>query len=998
MKKSNKSEKSTNTPLPSSKTQKDNKTASDSKANAKTEIAKYSELDDESTVKITLIEQNHYNAETKTSWKLSQEPEGKYKVKYHLCAGGMKSIIKVKDRDSGRDVAMASMHTPENKSDVSRFIQEAKIAANLEHPNIVPVHDIGLNSSGDPYFVMKLLGGETLGSIIQKLKDNDPKYIKTYNLHLRLNIFVKICNAIAFAHSKGIIHLDLKPENIQIGDFGEVLVLDWGLAKVIGAPEENIPVENKNKTDNYPTVIERLRDTSIELTIDGIIKGTPGFMAPEQVQGKNTDKNEKTDIYALGALLYNLLTLEKPFTGDSSKKVMIKTITEPVIPPRIRTPNYFIPKSIEAVTLKALAFEPKDRYSNVQKLISDIDAFLGGYATSAEKAGFFKHLFLMVKRHKTVTFLLSLFLITGIMFGSYVLLDHYRQWGNWTNVYSEDFSTNTAKIKNLFFLDPLIKDETAPWQQTSGGLQMAKMHWVWLKNTKVRGDNKVIIEIMCKGRPEAFEICINSQIQDQLNNTHVPPGYSFQFGAWNGRGNIISKNIKSQLTDTTNNVASNFESGKLHKLTLERKDGKISMSVDGIKSLEIIDYFPPTGKKLSQIGFRSYSSSTYLQSIKVYRWALPEKTSPLIAGDALAEYQFSDEAIAKYLTIAENREGTKIASEALLKAYLTASSNDIAKQRNKMKEIKLKMMEKYPESNHCGEILEQEALYSWKYDKELALALLPKLFEAFPDNKVMLKILQLKHEKLPKKIGQALLSWISKSKNIRELNISRMGLKNIDKLQGLQLTSLDCSWNSLNQLDAIAGMQLENLNCAGCEITSLEPLRGMKLKDLIISNNKINNLTPLTGMPIERLRCRINKLTSIQPLKGMPLKRLECGGNQITDLSPIANAPLSFLGCRKNQIKSLAPLKNIKLSVLDSLDNPIQDITPLQGMPLKELLISNCPIKDLKPLLKCRELEKLTIPEKHGNIEFLKKLPRLKYLDTKWNIPLKKAETFWNEQ
>jgi len=722
-------------------------------------------------------------------------------------------------------------------------------------------------------------------------------------------------------------------------------------------------------------------------------------MAPEQIHGKNEDRNERADIYALGCLLYTLLTLEKSFDGDSGKEIIIKTVTEPLIPPRERTPDRIIPKSIEAVTLKALAFKQEERYQTVPELVSDIDAFLGGYATSAEKANWGKHIFLMIKRHRAVSFIFSLLLITGIMFGTYVTINHHRQWGNWNKVYAQDFTEGKSNTEKLLFLDQLIEDEMPAWITNQEGIKMEKMHWLWLKDIKIRGDNKIVVRMLCTGRPEAFEICINSRIEAQFNDTHVPPGYSFQFGAWKGLGNIISKNIKSQLSDTTNSSTSSFVTGKIHELIIERKNGKISMTVDGKKSIEIIDYFPLKGKNYSNIGFRSYSPSTYLKSIEVYRWALPEQASPLLAGDTLSEYQFTEEAVAKYLTIAEDQKGTEIASEALLKAYLSASSNDVSKQAETMKNIKEKMNKQFPGTGHLRELLEQEVLYYWKNSNHSkVLSLLPKLFKTFPDNKVMLKVLQLKHNELPEETGQELLSWIQKSKGIRELNISGLGLTSIDKLRGMKLNAIDCSRNPMGKLDALSGMSLTNLNCSKCNISSIDPLRGMKLRDLIISNNKISDLTPLKGMPIERLRCRLNTIASIAPLKGMPLKRLECGGNKITDLAPLEGAPLIDLGCRMNQIKSLDPLKKMKLWILDCQINKIEDITPLANMPLKELFLNHNPIKDLKPLKLCKELEKLTIPEEHGNIEFLKDLPSIKYLDTKWNIPLKKADRFWEQQ
>ena len=155
--------------------------------------------------------------QSKNSDKLTEKPEDKYKDVEKIGQGGMKNIICVKDRDTSRDLAMAVLgENPENEETLkSRFIHEARITANLEHPNIVPIHDIGVDKQ------------ETLAHILTKIGKGDQEYAERYNLRNLLRIFIKICNAIDFAHAKGVIHLDLKPENVQIGNYGEVLVLDW---------------------------------------------------------------------------------------------------------------------------------------------------------------------------------------------------------------------------------------------------------------------------------------------------------------------------------------------------------------------------------------------------------------------------------------------------------------------------------------------------------------------------------------------------------------------------------------------------------------------------------------------------------------------------------------------------------------------------------------------------------------------------------------------------
>jgi len=335
--------------------------------------------------------------------QLTPKPSGKYKFIRSVGFGGMKAVIQVKDRDTTRSVAMAIIPDAADRpqSDINRFVQEARITARLEHPNIVPVHDIGVDN-GAPYFTMKLLRGRTLAAILRKLREDDYKTLKEFDLARLLRIYVKILNGVVFAHSKKIIHLDLKPDNIHVGDFGEVLILDWGLARFIGAAEDI--------DDNYDGEMITFPETgaSSHITLDGITKGTPGYMAPEQAAGKNRLKDERTDIYALGGILYALLTFESPLSGRPVNEIIAQTIHGNINFPDAENQKRQLPAALEAVVLKAMSRNPEERYQSVDELREDIFAFLGGYAPKAEAASSLKKTYLFVNRN----WLATLFLIT----------------------------------------------------------------------------------------------------------------------------------------------------------------------------------------------------------------------------------------------------------------------------------------------------------------------------------------------------------------------------------------------------------------------------------------------------------------------------------------------------------------------------------------------------------------------------------------------------------
>lgn len=257
-----------------------------------------------------------------------------------IAEGGEKKITLVHDHRLDRHVAMARAAHAKTPQDQEQFLREARLTANLAHPNIMPVYNMGVDPEGVPFFSMELIPGDSLKTIIKKLRDGDEVYKRDFPLETLLNIFIKICDAIAFAHSRNVLHLDIKPDNIRVGEFGEVFVCDWGLARVMNAPEE-ISGEESDMLD---------ADVLNDMTLSGTMKGTPGFMAPEQTQAY-AEKTPETDIYALGAVLYMLLTHELPVRGNSANEVVQNTREGKIIPPRRRKPDRHIPVSLVAVII-----------------------------------------------------------------------------------------------------------------------------------------------------------------------------------------------------------------------------------------------------------------------------------------------------------------------------------------------------------------------------------------------------------------------------------------------------------------------------------------------------------------------------------------------------------------------------------------------------------------------------------------------------------------------
>jgi serine/threonine protein kinase len=332
--------------------------------------------------------------------------EKKYEIGNTIAQGGMGAVLNARELTIERNVAMKVMLDSTAPDDVMRFVSEAKVTGQLEHPNIVPVHELGVDEKEQVFYTMKYVRGITLRKVLDLLFEGQKATIEKYPLAQLLTVFQKVCDAIAFAHAKGVIHRDLKPENFMIGDYGEVLVMDWGLAKVLDPTRNAAAAGNDGRSIIRTGVRAELAAAEKE---SGNVMGTPQYMAPEQAYGAHDQLDIRTDVYALGAILHHLLTLRPPIEGDDAQEVLRKaahgeweqarkaTVGKKRLP---HLPGGKVPDALSAVAQKAMASRADDRYQNVPDFQADIEAYQNGFATSAEKAGVGKQAFLLFKRQR----------------------------------------------------------------------------------------------------------------------------------------------------------------------------------------------------------------------------------------------------------------------------------------------------------------------------------------------------------------------------------------------------------------------------------------------------------------------------------------------------------------------------------------------------------------------------------------------------------------------
>ena len=309
----------------------------------------------------------------------SADPATRYETRALLGEGGMGEVRQAHDQHIGRDVAMKVIRAAQgSRNDFrARFLREARVQGQLEHPAVPPVYDLGQDAAGSMFFTMRRVRGENLESVLERLKKGDPKAQADYPRHRLLAAFARVCLAAHYAHTKGVVHRDLKPANVMLGDFGEVYVLDWGLARIVG---KRATPEGASATTTAPEAERPLiADSSGAHTEIGAILGTPGYMPPEQILGQHDEIDARSDVYSLGVVLFEILALDPLFPADASAAdIFNKALIGIDASPAKRAPHRDIPPELDAICVKACQPAPESRYATARELHDAIDRYLAG--------------------------------------------------------------------------------------------------------------------------------------------------------------------------------------------------------------------------------------------------------------------------------------------------------------------------------------------------------------------------------------------------------------------------------------------------------------------------------------------------------------------------------------------------------------------------------------------------------------------------------------------
>jgi serine/threonine protein kinase len=909
---------------------------------------------------------------------------GDYRLVECIGIGASGEIWKALDRHDSVVALKLLIRGPHAARDqVRRFIREGNVLSELKHQGICRTYEMrgaegvfyiameyveGVNLGrllrllADPANVSTVLsarsGAVTIATIIDSLERAGPVVteageeasgahtgggpVRLLPLQQALAIVEKLCGAMQFAHERGVLHRDIKPSNIMLRRTGEPVILDFGIAKVLDGGEQ-------------------------ALTRTGKIFGTIEYMAPEQARASR-HIDERADVYSIGAVLYQLVTGRKHFvrSGDLYRDVRRLEGYEPIRP---RLHSKAIDQELEAIMLKALDPRPARRYRSARRLAEDIRRYQNSEPVTAKKA---TPLYLMRKFIGKNRFVLSFsaaIVVLLALFAAYFAWDHYRQWGRWSCVYRRDFTVAPYPAEDFVFVGR-DAERVESWKADSLGLLMRRFQTCWLRQVRIAGDVRVALRFRYTGMPDGLEVMINAHHDTLAAWYHVPRGYSCQYGGYYGSLAFIAVNERAGLPVLKDFAYPAAPRDRAVELVFERRGGTISLIVDGERLLTEEHGLPFEGGTFSRIGFRCYTTTVHLQSLDVYHMALPERVSPLVAGDALIAEGLVEEGVNSYLQTAGDFSGSSLGARALVRAYVAASRHPAPRRRHVADSVKGLLSRAYPRSPLWKVVDETELIGLWdegRFDE--ALGRLGPHCRKHPDTDIAQRLLA----SAPDSIKLRLLPFLRRLGRFMEINLDSLGLNSLEYLTGCDplkiscihngairdlsplgamdnLMWLDCEGNAVEELTALAGKSLFYLDASRNRLRDISPLQGMPLKMVHLETNGITDLKPLAGCPARLLGLERNDIEDLTPLRGMPVVNLSVGGNRIADLSPLRGMELIRLSCPRNRIGSLAPLEKMPLTFLNCSDNPIEDLAALRGMPLRELWAERCDIQSLAPL------------------------------------------------
>jgi serine/threonine protein kinase/Leucine-rich repeat (LRR) protein len=816
-----------------------------------------------------------------------------YAVEGEIARGGMGAVMRAVDEDIRREVAVKFLLNQSDEGQRARFLEEARITGGLEHPNVVPIHQLGVHDDGRCFFSMKMVKGRSLADVLKAQARGEGGH----TLVRLLGVFTAICNALGYAHSRHVIHRDLKPANVMVGDFGEVYVMDWGLAKVLGSEpgsSEQGPALLGEAFRGAPSDATAVRNADGGLTQAGAVMGTPSYMPPEQATGQAAD--QRSDIYSLGAILYEILTLTPPVVGSDPLAILMRVAEGDIEPPAKRAPQRaragWVPPELSAVALKALARAPGDRYQSVEALKRDVELFLEGRSVSAKRDSAWELLAKLVKRNKGV----SIATAAAILVLSAVVAVAYHS--NYQQRVHAEIARGEA--------DAARGQADAARELAEVAQKEAESNYQ--KFRREQEEKRARIKKSAPAFLRAAQLMTNEKnFDDALAQVTVALDADKDLTeAYLVKGHVLL-------------ALERFREAEAELRTfLTRKPGDVLV-----------------GKLADLAGRPQWDSAEYF-------WLLVD----------VLEKQKAKSLAEEMTRLAERKAGKGSTLLALYRKRIELAPGWAGLggrlKRGTNGDLHMSFANQ-PRPVRDLSPLKGMKLSSLNLYKTAVEDLTP--LEGMPLTELDLTGCAAVKDLRPLK-GMKLTS-------LRIAGLHQ--ITDLEPLRGMPLDYLEIGGCvKVTDLGPLRGMHtLTVLNCfayRGMTIRSVEPLTGMKkLKQLNLGGSEsLRDLTPLRGMPLERLNLyNVREVKDFEPLRGMRLTRLTLYRGAIRDLDVLKGMQLTRLSLDAcGNVEDLTPLAGMKLTHLNMNGlKRIQDIRVLRGMPLTELRLAGCAkIQDFSPL------------------------------------------------
>ncbi|MBA3684025.1 MAG: protein kinase [Planctomycetes bacterium] len=565
-----------------------------------------------------------------------------------LGSGGSGRVFAVRDRDCARDVALKVLHGGgiRDPDRLARFIVEAQVTSRLEHPGILPVYDIDVSSDGDVYFTMRKIDGMSLGECIALARDGAVP-VAIASISDRVAVILRVAEAVAFAHHREVIHQDIKPDNIMLGAFGEVVLVDWGTAIGSGS-----------------------------VTSAGALAGTPLYMSPEQASRQAAD--ERSDVYCIAATLFHLLFLRPPTWDDDPRRFWEKKrfglIDAPTAAERAAVPDRLLD-----IVLKAMDPERGRRYRGAAELVSDLKAWQDGRAITARRDTVLDRLRRFTRRNRPVVITGALSLAALLLVAGLLWREKQREYSRWSVVATEDFAGGDAALTQRWsatrIVDTYSRAVAVPidqsfWSVRDGAAysdgssaQITNLSWAGA----LSGDLRVEWTVT--------PISGSSNVNCYIGARNRIEGYVFHLGGYGINTSItLTKGPAAEIL-VRRALPAPLAASRAYRMRMERAGDTLRYAIDGVEVIEYSDIDMLSGPEHQSFGFETAGTTLTIDDVRISTRPLPLRSSPLTAPDALYAERLYSSARERYevyllhhpdgdeVAVARYRVGRCLASE-----------------------------------------------------------------------------------------------------------------------------------------------------------------------------------------------------------------------------------------------------------------------------------------------------------------------------------------------